>query len=103
MGLYRRGKTWSMSYMVPGVGQRCETTGTSNKRLAQKILDMRRAEIAEGRYANLLKSNVPKLLDWADKYLTSVQHPNTRRRYASSKENLIAYFGEGAQLSHISR
>jgi integrase len=103
MGLYRRGKVWSMSYMVPGVGQRCETTGTSNKRLAQKILDVRRAEIAEGRFANLLKSNVPKLDDWAEKYLTSVQHPNTRRRYASSKENLISFFGEGTQLSHMSR
>jgi integrase len=103
MGLYKRGTLYWVSYMIPGLGQHCESTGTSNKRLAQKILDVRRAEIAEGRYANLLKSNVPKLNDWAEKYLSSVQHPNTRRRYTSSKQNLISFFGEEAQLNHISR
>jgi integrase len=101
MGLYKRGNVWWFTYMVDG-RQKCEAAGTSNKRLAQKLLDIRRSEIAEGRYANLLKSNVPKLGDWAEKYLTTVQHPNTRRRYASSKENLISFFGEVTQLSHIS-
>ena len=38
---------------------------------------------------------------WADKYLESVQHANTRRRYASSKENLVSFFGGDAQLVHI--
>jgi integrase len=113
MGLYRRkwkdkngkvheSKAWWIDFVIAGEGQRCEATGTSNKRLAQKILDIRRSEIAEGRYANLLKSNVPKLNNWAEKYLSSVQHPNTRRRYASSKVNLISFFGDEAQLSHIS-
>ena len=114
MGLYRRKwedkngkvqqtKVWWISFMLPGLGQHCETTGTSNKRLAQKILDVRRAEIAEGRFANLLKSNTPTLKDWATSYLATVQHPNTRRRYTCSKGNLIAFFGEGSKLSHISR
>lgn len=35
-----------MAYMVEG-RQHCESTGTSNKRLAQKLLDIRRAEIVE--------------------------------------------------------
>jgi len=103
MGLYKRGWTWWLSYMVPGLGQHCETAGTSNKRLAQKILDVRRSEVAEGRFANLLKSNTPTLTEWATNYLATVQHPNTRRRYAYSKGNLISFFGEGAKLSHISR
>ena len=66
MGLYRRtwrnsdGKLitsppWWIAYMVGGK-QHCESTGTSNKRVAQKILDIRRAEIAEGRFSSLLKS-----------------------------------------------
>jgi integrase len=103
MGLYKRGGTWWMSYIIPGAGQHCETTGTNNKRLARKILDMRRAEIVEGRYANLLKANVPKLNDWAEKYLESIQHLNTRRRYAVSKKNLVSFFGKEAQLDHITK
>ena len=101
MGLYRRGKIWWMSYTLPGIGARCETTGVSNKKRAQQILDSRRGEIADGRF-NLLKAQSPKLDVWATKYLASVQHPNTRRRYESSKVNLISFFGEGVQLRHIS-
>jgi hypothetical protein len=59
MGLYRRkwrnrnGKfitspPWWMSLMIDG-RQHCESTGTSNKRVAKKILAIRLAEIAEGR------------------------------------------------------
>lgn len=113
MGLYRRRwkdkagrlrvqRTWEMSYMMPGEGQVCESTHTTNKRLALKLLDTRKAEIAEGRYTNLLKSQCPNLKDWAAKYLESVQHPNTRRRYTSSNAHLLSFFGEGAQLRHIS-
>jgi integrase len=112
MGLYRRrwrdkdgtihqSKVWWADYVVPGLGQYCESTGTSNKRRAQQILDSRRGEAADGRF-NLLKKQIVTLKDYSGKYLTSVQHPNTRRRYASSKENLISFFGEGAQLTHIS-
>jgi integrase len=86
--------------MVDG-RQHLESTGVTNRRVAQKILDVRRAEIAQGRF-NLLKKQAPKLKDWADKYLKTVQHPSTRRRYSVSKENLIAFFGEDAQLDHIS-
>jgi len=100
MALYRRGRVWWMAYMVDG-RQRCESTGVSNKKRAQQILDSRRGEIADGRF-NLLKLQSPKLDGWATKYLVSVQHPNTRRRYESSKVNLVSFFGEGAQLRHIS-
>src|SRR5437899_645073 len=100
MGLYRRGNVWWMSYVIDG-RQHCESTGVSNKKRAKRILDSRRGEIADGRF-NLLKSQSPKLDGWATKYLASVQHPNTRRRYESSKVNLISFFGEGVQLRHIS-
>jgi integrase len=112
MGLYRRkwkdkdgtiheSKVWWADYVVPGLGQYCESTGTTNRRRAQQILDSRRGEAADGRF-NLLKKQIVTLKDYSEKYLTSVQHLNTRRRYASSKENLISFFGEGAQLTHIS-
>jgi len=95
MALYKRNRTWWLSYMVPGLGQRCESSGTSNKRLAQKILDVRRAEIAEGRFAGLLKSHAPKLRAYLSQYLESRTdlHPNTRTRYEVSRRCLEKFFG----------
>src|ERR1700745_2053972 len=94
--LYRRGRIWWVAYMVDG-RQHCESTGVSNKRLAQKILDKRKAEIAEGRF-NLPKSNPPKLKEWAEQFLESITHPNTKRTYSSCIQMLSNFFGD-ARLS----
>jgi integrase len=88
--MYRRGKIWWITYMVDG-RQHCESTGTSNKRLAKRILDKRKGEIAEGRF-NLPKSNPPKLKDWTEKFLETVAHPNTKRVYGSCVEMLLEFF-----------
>jgi integrase-like protein len=109
MGLYRRrwrrkdgkivlSKVWWMTAMIDG-RQVCKTTGTSNKRLAQKRQDAWRTEIAQGQYSLLRKA--PQLKDWADKYLESIELPNTRRRYKSSEANLVTFFGD-SRLDHIS-
>jgi integrase len=111
MGLYRRtwkdrsgkihtSKIWLMNYVVPGKGQKCESTKTTNKRLAQQIFDARRGEIANGKFDLLKKA--PQLEAWAKRYLESVEHQNTRRRYSSSRQNLIAFFGGQQRLDHIS-
>jgi integrase len=110
MGLYRRkwrncdGKFitnshWWMSAMVDG-RQICKPTGVINKRTAQQIYDAWRAEVSQDQF-NLLKK-APKLKEWAEKYLKTVDHLNTRKRYEASKENLISFFGDGARLDHIS-
>jgi integrase len=104
MSLYRRrwrrkdgkivtSKPWWMSLMIDG-RQHCESTGTSNKRLAQKILDQRKGEIAEGRFPGLLKSHAPTLKDYISKYLESRTdlHPNTRTRYGGSRRFLEHFF-----------
>ena len=90
-----------MAYMING-RQHCESTRTSNKRLAQKILDIRRAEIAEGRFQNLLKSNAPALKEYLSQYLESRTdlHPNTRARYRVSKRCLEGFFA-ATRLSDI--
>jgi hypothetical protein len=109
MGLYRRrwrrkdgkivlSKVWWMTAMIDG-RQVCKTTDTSNKRLAQKRQDAWRTEIAQGQYSLLRKA--PQLKDWADKYLESIELPNTRRRYKSSEANLVTFFGD-SRLDHIS-
>lgn len=101
MGLYLRNRTWWMSYTVSGK-QKLESTGTTNRRLAQKILDIRRAEIAEGRFSSLLKSHPPTLKDYITRYLESRTdlHPNTRIRYAVCKRSLEEFFG-ASRLSDI--
>jgi integrase len=112
MGLYRRtwrnsdGKLiasppWWMAYMVDG-RQHCESTHTSNKRVAQKILAIRLAEIAEGRFPGLLKSHPPTLKDYISKYLESRTdlHPNTRTRYRGSRRFLERFFA-GTRLPDI--
>jgi integrase len=90
--LYRRGKIWWRAFMVGG-RQRSQSTGTSSKRLAQKILGIRLAQIIEG-FPGLLKSHPPTLKDYISKYLESRfdLHPNTRTRYGGSRRFLEAFF-----------
>jgi integrase len=97
--MYRRGRVWWMTTMV-GNRQLCRSAGTQNKRLAQKKQDVWRAEIAQGTF-NLLKKS-PAFEEWAEKYLKSVDHDNTRRRYECSKVELVAFFGGDLRLDRIS-
>lgn len=76
------------------------STGATNKKVAQQVYDAWKVDIAQGQF-NLLKK-APKLKAWAERYLKTVQHPNTRKRYECSKENLVAFFGEDTQLDHLS-
>jgi integrase len=101
VGLYRRypGGNWWMSYTADG-RQVFESTREKNRKRAQQKLDIRRAEIAQGRF-DVLKLS-PKLGEWSEKYLNSIQHANTRRRYACSRVALISFLGEETLLSHIS-
>jgi integrase len=99
MGLCPRGSTWWMDYMVDGK-QRCESCRTANKRLARKILNLRLAEIVEGRF-QLPKSNPPRLEPFSQQFLESVSHENTRKRYASSVAALLEHFGD-ARLTELS-
>jgi integrase len=90
--IYRRGKNWTIGYMVDGK-QKIEATGTSNKRVAQKILNKRIGEIVEGRF-QLPNSNPPRLKEFGQEFLISIRHQNTKKRYASSVANLSAHFGD---------
>jgi integrase len=85
-----------MAYVVDRK-QHCESTGTTNKRVAQKILNKRLGEIVEGRF-QLPNSNPPRLQEFSQEFLNSIRHQNTKKRYASSVANLSAHFGD-VQLS----
>jgi integrase len=102
VGLYRRSDSgiWWMSFSAFG-NQTRESTGTTNKILAKKILAIRLAEVAEGRW-HLLSSNPPRLQQWAKEFLKSVSHPNTREGYKYSVAHLLQFFGQNSKLSDIS-
>src|ERR1700686_3407545 len=103
MGLYHRNKKGkdgkvrespilTMDYVVEGK-PRCESTRTTNKKLAEKILNKRLMEIVEGRFG-LPKSNAPRLERFSQDFLGTIRHENTRKRYASSLVSLRAHFGD---------
>ncbi len=98
MGLYKKGRNFYMAFTANG-RQYNLSTHTNNKRLAQKILNAKLGEIAEGRF-RLVKSNPPRFEEWVEQFLESIQHPNTKRRYSSSVGNLKPQFA-GVRLSQV--
>lgn len=105
MGVYYRKfrktgrRIWWLNYMVGG-RQVFESSHSTSKRFAERLLAIRKAEVLEGRH-NLLKTHCPKLGEWSEKYLEAVQHANTRRRYACSRVALISFFGAETPVNHI--
>jgi len=104
MGVYYRKfrktgqRIWWLSYMVGG-RQVFESSHSTSKRFAEKLLAIRKAEVAAGRY-EILKP-APRLGDWTEKYLETVEHPNTKKRYTVSKINIVRFFGEDLLLSGV--
>ena len=88
--IYRRGRTWWISYTVGG-RQRFESTRPTKKRDARQLLDIRRGAAREGRL-RLTKSKAPRFDEYAKRFLLTVQHPNTQKRYRSSVRSLEGCF-----------
>lgn len=98
--LYKRAESrnWMMATIVAG-RQVCRSTHTSNKQLAKKLLARWETEIFEGRF-HLPASNPPLFQKWADEFLKTITHVNTKRRYKSSVGKLKTKF-TGMRLSDI--
>lgn len=69
MGLYRRGKTYWMSYVIQGRQER-KTTGTTNRKLAEKIYGKTLADIEKGRFFDKPKSI--KMIEVVERYMKEV-------------------------------
>jgi integrase len=98
VGIYRRGKTWWISYTVGGC-QRFESTRSTKKLDARQLLDIRRGAAREGRL-RLTKSKAPHFDEYARLFLLTIRHPNTQKRYRSSVHCLEACF-KNMRLSDI--
>jgi integrase len=97
-GVYKRGKVWWISYQSGGKQFR-ESSHSTNKVIAQKLLAKRQGEVIEARLG-LPPSNAPRLPLWADEFLKSVSHPNTRDRYECSVKALKRVLG-GVKINEI--
>lgn len=88
-----------MSYMKDGQQHR-ESSGVTNKKLAAKLLASRTAQVFEERWS-IPRSKSPHLGHWAEQFLKSLSHDQTRSRYQSSINNLVNYFGKNIRLPDI--
>jgi integrase len=88
-----------MTYTAHGK-QHFEACHTHNKRLAAKMLAIRQAEIAQGRYHHLVATKSPFLSVWSEEFLSTVRDVSTKRRYFSSIQHLKGFF-QKARLAEI--
>ena len=80
MGLYRRGSVWWMSFTANGKRYR-GATETEDRKLARRILDKVKVEIAEGKWFEKLPGETKTLKESIDKYLERSSGKATRSRY----------------------
>ena len=106
MGVYYRkfrksgNRIWWLTYTANG-RQVFESSHSTSRRFAEKLLAIRKAEVAEGRF-NLPASNPPYLKEWTSQFLCSISHLSTKKRYELSVAHSLNFFGERANLSEIS-
>jgi integrase len=105
MGLYRRSdgrhkkKVWWISY-VRGGRQYRESTGATNKNVAERVLSVRKAQVVEERWS-LPRSKTPILGKHAEDFLRSKTHDKTKSRYQSSVNNILRHLGKEIRLADI--
>jgi len=101
MGIYLRGKVWWVDYVYRGKRYR-ESTGTDNRKLAQRYYDKIKGEIAEGRLFRKLPGEKKTFREMMEKYLDEhVSKLKSRRAFTGYSKNLISFFGD-YKVSEIS-
>ncbi len=97
MGLYRRGKVWWMSFVYKGRRYR-KSTETEDRKLAQRIYDKVRGEIAVRKWFERLPGEEKTFKEMAEKYLNeySIRNkaPTTHIPDKSLFAHLINFFGK---------
>ena len=83
MALYRRGRLWYADYYADGVRVQ-ESTGTANKREAEKILALRVSEVQRGVFVKPVNITLPEFGERYIEYAKAHKHRcgsgNTSRR-----------------------
>jgi len=97
MGLYKRGSVWWMRFPHNGKQVR-RSTETEDKKLAQRIFDKLKGEIAEGRWFEKLPGENYTFKDLMDKYMKEYsavnKKPTSHIRDKSLNDHLQKSFGQ---------
>ena len=90
MALYRRGQNWYVSYSADGRRIQ-ESTGTANRREAEKFLALRVSEVQRGVYVKPVHIPLPEL--WERYIGYSKAHKRSWKRDEQMYRNLQGFFG----------
>ena len=97
MGLYKRGSVWWMSFVYQGE-QIKRSTETSNRKLAQRIYDKIKGEIAEEKWFERLPGEDKTFKEMMEKYLSEHsarnKAPRSHIRDKGIAKHLLASFGD---------
>ena len=93
MGLYKRRKVWWMSCTYRG--RQCrQSTGTSDRRLAEAVLAKVKVRIVEGRFFDTLQERERTFGELMERFLAEhVVKKASQRSYRGCVKNLCAFFG----------
>ncbi len=101
MGLYKRGALWWMRFSVQGKQIR-RSTGTTDRRLADKVYKKVLGEIAEGDWFDRLPGEEKTLSELFDKYLDEHSKPNkSSKSYIRDKAISIRMLKEFGDVTLI--
>ncbi|MEW6375606.1 MAG: phage integrase SAM-like domain-containing protein [Thermodesulfobacteriota bacterium] len=102
MGLFKRGSVWWMDFVYKGTRIR-RSVETKDRKLAQRIYDKVKGEIAEGKWFERLLGQDKTFKELMEKYMlehSPKKSPKQHIRYKSSLGHLSPYF-EGFALTEI--
>lgn len=91
--IYKRGNVWWIKYYRNGKGFR-ESSGTTKKMVAKKLLERREGEIAQGKLPGVIFDKIT-FDQLAEDYLRDyrINHKKSMERAEISKKQLELYFG----------
>lgn len=93
MGLFKRGTVWWMSFTCNGQHYR-RSTETENQKLAKRILDKVKGQIAEGKWFERLPGEDKTLKEMIEKYVKNCIPPRSKKPYNSNLQTLLNFFGD---------
>ena len=97
MGLFKRGSVWWMRFTYQGK-QIKESTETDDKKLAQRIYDKVKGEVAEGKWFEKLPGEDRTFKEMMERYMTEHsarnKAPKSHRRDKSLRDHLVGHFGD---------
>ena len=93
MGLYRRGRVWWMSFIYKRRRVR-KSTETENQKLAQRIYDKVKGEIAEGKWFERSLGEQKTFREMIEKYVQEHIPPRSMKPYLANIKAFEKFFGD---------